>query len=72
MARWCGKEMTMRSTESPARALQQVSEQFAAIVSYAWVILAVDWLASVATSLNQLKVPPLSPVLMDAFRLDLS
>ena len=62
----------MHSTESPARTLQQVSEQFAAIVSCAWAILAVDWLASVATSLNLFRVPPLIPVLMDAFRLDLS
>ena len=39
---------------------------------YAWVILAVVWLASVAASLNQFKVPPLIPMLMDAFRLDLT
>ncbi len=38
---------------------------------YAWVILTVVLLASVAGSLNQFKPPPLIPVLMDAFRIDL-
>ncbi len=39
---------------------------------YAWVILLVVFLASVAAPLNQFKVPPLMPVLMEAFRLNLS
>ncbi len=39
---------------------------------YAWVILLVVFLASVAAPLNQFKVPPLMPVLMAAFRLNLS
>lgn len=39
---------------------------------YAWVILIVVFLASVAAPLNQNKVPPLMPVLMDAFDITLS
>lgn len=42
------------------------------VARYAWVILLVVFLASVAAPLNQFKVPPLLPVLMEAFRLDLS
>jgi len=44
----------------------------AAVDKYAWVILLVVFLASVAAPLNQFKVPPLMPVLMDTFRLSLS
>ena len=43
----------------------------AAVPGYAWVILAVVFLASVAAPLNQNKVPPLMPVLVGTFRLDL-
>jgi len=43
----------------------------AAIKRYAWVILFVAFLASVAAPLNQFKVPPLMPVLMEAFQLSL-
>lgn len=39
---------------------------------YAWVILIIVFLASVAAPLNQNKVPPLMPVLMDAFEITLS
>ncbi len=39
---------------------------------YAWVILIVVFLASVAAPLNQSKVPPLMPVLMDTFQITLS
>lgn len=38
---------------------------------YAWIILIAVFLASVAAPLNQSKVPPLMPVLRDAFALDL-
>jgi MFS family permease len=38
---------------------------------YAWVILLVVFLASVAAPLNQAKVPPLMPVLRETFALDL-
>jgi MFS family permease len=43
-----------------------------AVPRYAWVILFVVFLASVAAPLNQSKVPPLMPVLMEAFQLNLS
>jgi MFS family permease len=40
--------------------------------AYAWVILTVLYLASVASALNQFKVPPVLPVLIRAFGLSLS
>lgn len=42
------------------------------VAGYAWVVLLVVFLASVAAPLNQFKVPPLMPVLMETFRLNLS
>ncbi len=42
------------------------------VVPYAWVILLVVYLASVAAPLNQFKVPPIMPVLMDAFQINLA
>lgn len=39
---------------------------------YAWVILAVAFLASLTAALNQSKVPPVMPVLMEAFNLSLT
>jgi len=39
---------------------------------YAWVILVVVFLASVAAPLNQFKVPPVLPVLIGTFGLDLA
>ncbi len=39
--------------------------------AYAWVILAVLYIASVASALNQFKVPPVLPVLIRAFHLSL-
>lgn len=40
--------------------------------AYAWVILAVLYIASVASALNQFKVPPVLPILIQAFNLSLS
>jgi MFS family permease len=40
--------------------------------AYAWVILAVLYIASVASALNQFKVPPVLPILIRAFHLSLS
>ena len=40
--------------------------------AYAWVILADLYIASVASALNQFKVPPVLPVLIRAFGLSLS
>jgi MFS family permease len=42
------------------------------ILPYAWIILVVVYLASVAAPLSQYKVPPILPVLMKAFQLDLT
>jgi len=52
--------------------LEPVKERSVTVPRYAWVILFVVFLASVAAPLNQFKVPPLMPVLMDAFQLNLS
>lgn len=41
------------------------------ILPYAWLILLVVFLASIAAPLNQAKVPPLMPIIMDAFQLHL-
>lgn len=40
--------------------------------SYAWIILSILCLATVASALNQFKVPPVLPVLIKAFHLSLS
>ena len=53
-----GQEVVINATDTEPR--------------YAWVILGVVFLASVAASLNQAKVPPLMPVLMEEFNLKLS
>jgi MFS family permease len=42
------------------------------VPNYAWVILLIVFLAGVCAPLNQNKVPPLMPILMDAFHLELS
>lgn len=39
--------------------------------AYAWVILVVVFLASVAAPLNQFKVPPIMPILIEAFKLSI-
>ena len=39
---------------------------------YAWVVLCVVFMASAAAPLNQFKVPPMMPPLMESFGLDLS
>jgi MFS family permease len=41
-------------------------------IPYAWVILVVVYLASVAAPLSQSKVPPIMPLLMQAFQLNLT
>ena len=40
------------------------------VLPYAWIILAVVYLASVAAPLNQFKVPPIMPVLMQELGID--
>lgn len=48
------------------------SKSSSAIIPYAWVILVVVYLASVAAPLSQYQVPPILPILMQAFQLDLT
>lgn len=43
-----------------------------AVAGYAWVILFVVFLAGVVAPLNQAKVPPLMPILMKVFQLNLT
>jgi nitrate/nitrite transporter NarK len=52
--------------------LKPGQEKSTTVPGYAWVILLVAFMASVAAPLAQFKVPPLLPVLMDTFRLNLS
>ncbi len=54
--------MTTKTTTQPA----------AAVVPYAWVILGMVYLASIVASFNQFKVPPIMPVLRQAFGLNLT
>lgn len=42
------------------------------VLPYAWVILWVVYFASVAAPLNQFKVPPIMPVLMQTYQIDLA
>jgi len=42
------------------------------ILPYAWVILSVVYLASVVAAFDQFKIPPLMPVLMQTFQIDLT
>lgn len=48
------------------------SKKAVTVARYAWVILAVAFIAGVAAPLNQNKVSPLMTMLMDAFQVDLS
>jgi MFS family permease len=63
------QEQALRVPPSPRPT--QPTGSAPAIPGYAWVILLVVFLASVAAPLNLSKVPPLMPVLMEAFQLDL-
>lgn len=49
-----------------------VSRQTVKTPPYAWVILAVVFLASCVVPINMFKVPPIAPVLMGAFGFDVS
>ena len=48
------------------------SREKSPILPYAWVILAVVYFASVVSPFNQFKVPPIMPLLMQIFQLDLT
>lgn len=52
--------------------LLQVDKKTIEFPKYAWVVLFVTILAGVAAPLNQFKVPPVMPVLMEQFQLDLT
>ncbi|MFN8455152.1 MAG: MFS transporter [Anaerolineae bacterium] len=60
------------SQYSMAGPSQPVPAAKVAAPPYAWVILVTVFMAGVAAPLNQFKVPPLMPVLMESFRLELS
>lgn len=64
------KNMSNPTLETPAGS--GVKNQSAPTVpSYAWVILGVAFLASVAAPLNQFKVSPVMPVLMEEFQISI-
>ena len=48
------------------------SQEKSRIAPYAWVILAVVYFASVIAAFAQFKIPPLMPVLMQTFQIDLT
>lgn len=49
-----------------------LTQEKSRILPYAWVILAVVYFASVVSPFNQFKIPPLMPVLMQTFQIDLT
>ena len=61
--------MQKRNNNNPGQASIENDEH--SVPRYAWVILVVVFLASVAAPLNQAKIPPLMPVIMEVFQLPL-
>jgi MFS family permease len=61
--------MTQSTIVSPTQNQTATTQDTA---RYAWVVLFVVFIASVAAPLNQFKVPPMMPVLMESFRVDLT
>ena len=51
---------------------EHIEKKVVQVPDYAWVILAGSFIASVAAPLNQFKVSPVMPVLMEAFNLTLT
>lgn len=62
----------MDYSEKRAEKAEPAGAAVSPVARYAWVVLIVVFLASVAAPLNQFKVPPLMPVLMQSFTLDLT
>lgn len=62
--------MSQQQLAHPAPKSAKVDE--VVVPSYAWVILVVAFIASVAAPLNQFKVAPVMPVLMEAFGLSMA
>jgi predicted MFS family arabinose efflux permease len=54
------------------KSLPDSTPQKSSILPYAWVILAVVYFASVVAPFNQFKIPPIMPVLMQTFQIDLT
>jgi predicted MFS family arabinose efflux permease len=48
------------------------TEEKSRLIPYAWIILALVYLASIAAAFDQFKIPPLMPVLMERFQIDLT
>ena len=59
------------STPLAVSLIQEPHNEVDAVDKYAWVILVVTLLASVSAPLNQFKVPPMMPALIEQFDLDL-
>ena len=59
-------------TQAVTEAQQGTGQEIAKTPPYAWVILIVVFLASCSVPINMFKVPPIAPVLMQAFGLDVS
>jgi predicted MFS family arabinose efflux permease len=59
-------------SEATAMSEKALTKPIAAILPYAWVILWVVYFASVAAPLNQFKVPPILPVLMQTYQINLA
>ncbi len=51
---------------------QQANHETKQVHPYAWVVLAVSFIASIAAPLAQFKVPPIMPVLIDEYGLNLA
>ncbi len=65
----CAKIAPPAGERNPSVAMRGESEK---TKGYAWVILFIVFLASVIAPLNQFKVPPVIPQLMDQFHLDMT
>jgi hypothetical protein len=59
-------------TETEIMSEKVTSKSSPVAYPYAWVILVVVYLASIAAPLSQSKVPPILPLLMQAFQLNLT
>lgn len=59
-------------TQTVAEAKKGTRQEMVKTPPYAWVILIVVFLASCSVPINMFKVPPIAPVLMQAFGLDVS
>src|SRR5512139_2041612 len=49
-----------------------VAKERSAVLSYAWIILAVVYFASIVAPFIQFKIPPIMPLLMEEFQINLT